>query len=91
MTPLFLGNSSCKFYRKSQKKKKNINNKYIVLFFAFFSKTVGLRSVFNAEMNCSCQNTLITAFLWDLQKKAFFHGIFALTIVWRSGGYGLKK
>ena len=51
---------------------------YFILFFAFFSKTVGLSSVFSAEMNSACQNTLITAFLWDLEKKAFFLRIFAL-------------
>ena len=46
--------------------------RYLILFFAFFSKTVGLSSVFNAEMNSACQNTLITTLLWDLEKKAFF-------------------
>ena len=60
-------------------------------FLYFFQKTVGLGSVFNAEMNSACQNTLITAFLWDLQKKAFFPQIFALTIVWQSVGYGPKN
>ena len=65
--------------------------RYFILFFAFFSKTVGFSSVFNAEMNSACQNTLITAFLWDLEKKAAFPRIFALTIVWPSGGYGPKK
>ena len=53
--------------------------RYFILFFAFFSKTVGLRSVFNAEMNSAWQNTLITALLWDLEKKSFFPPIFALT------------
>ena len=65
--------------------------RYFILFFAFFSKTVGLSSVSSAEMNSACQNTIITAFLWDLEKKVFFHRIFALTIVWRSGGYGPKN
>ena len=55
--------------------------RYFVLFFAFFSKTVGLSSVISAEMNSACQNTLITTFLWDLEKKVFFPRIFALTIV----------
>ena len=62
--------------------------KYFILFFVFFSKTLGLSSVFNAEMNSACQNTLITAFSWELEKKVFFPQIYALTIVWRSGGYG---
>ena len=65
--------------------------RYFILFFAFFSKTVELSSVFNAEMNSTCQNTLITAFLCDLERKADFLRIFALTIVWRCGGYGPKK
>ena len=65
--------------------------RYFILFFAFFSKTVGLSTVFSAEMNSSCQNTLIAVFLWDLEKKAVFPLIFALTIVWRCGGYGPKK
>ena len=65
--------------------------RYFILFFAFFSKTVGLSSVFNAEMNSTCQNTLITAFLWDLEKKAGFLRIFALTKEWRCGGYGPKN
>ena len=78
--PQFLGNSACNFQRKSQKIKNNYT-KYFISFFAFFSKTVGLSSVFNAEMNSACQNTLVAAFLWDLQKKAFFPRIFALTIV----------
>ena len=46
--------------------------RYLILFFVFFLKSVGLGSVFNAEMNSACQNTLITTFLWDLEKKAFF-------------------
>ena len=62
-----------------------------MLFFAFFSKTVELSSVFNAEMNSTCQNTLITIFLWDLEKKVIFLRIFALTIVWRCEGYGPKN
>ena len=46
--------------------------RYFILFFVFFSKNVGLSSVFNAEMNSACQNTLITAFSWELEKKVFF-------------------
>ena len=65
--------------------------RYFILFFVFLSKTLGLSFVFNAEMNSTCQNTLKTAFLWDLEKKAFFLRIFALTIVWRCGGYGPKN
>ena len=55
--------------------------RYFILFFASFSKTVGLSSVFSAEMNSACQNTLITAFLWDFEKKAVFLRIYGLTIV----------
>ena len=62
--------------------------RYFILFFAFFSKTVGLSSVFIAEMNSAYQNTLITAFLWDFEKKRLFP---EFLIVWRSGGYGPKN
>ena len=62
--------------------------RYLILFFAFFSKTVGLSSVFSAEMNSACQNTLITAFLWDLEKMRLFPEFLR---VWRSGGYGPKN
>ena len=55
-------------FREKHKKSKNNNNKHFILFFAFFSETVGLASVFSTEMNSACQNTIITAFLWDLQK-----------------------
>ena len=70
--PLFLCNSTSKFQRKSQKIKNNGNQIFYFIFFAFFSNTVGLSSVFSAEMNSACQNTLITVFLWDLEKKAVF-------------------
>ena len=46
--------------------------RYFILYFAFFSKNVGLSSVFSAKMNSACQNALITVFLWDLEKKAVF-------------------
>ena len=86
MIPLFFGNSACNFCRKLQKKKIMIIN-ILFYFFAFFSKTIGLSFDFNTEMNSACQNTLVTTFLWDLQKKVFFLGIFALTSMatWRLG------
>ena len=87
--PLFLCNSASNFYRKSQKKITII--RYFILYFAFFSKTVRLSSIFSAEMNSACQNTIITAFLLDLEKKVVFPRIFALTIVSRSGSSGPKN
>ena len=78
-------------FRENHKKSKIMIFRYLVLFFVFFSKAVGLSSVFNEEMNSTCQNTLITAFLWDLEKKLGFPRIFDLTIVWRCGGYWPKK
>ena len=42
------------------------------LFSAYFSKTVGFGSVFRAEMDSACKNTLIRVFLQDLQKTASF-------------------
>ena len=65
--------------------------RYFVLFFVFFSKAVGLSLVFNAEINSTCQNSLITAFLWDFEKKLGFLRIFDLTIVCRCGGYWPKN
>ena len=54
--------------------------KYFILFyiFAFFSNTVGFNLIFSAEMNSACQNTLITAVLWDLEEKAVFPRILPL-------------
>ena len=53
---------------------------FFLLFSAYFSKTVGFGSVFRAEMNSACKNTLIREFLWDLQKTAFFLRIFEQAI-----------
>ena len=57
--------------------------RYFILFFVFFSKTVGLSSVFSAEMNSACQNTLMRAFLWDLEKKASFPRVFNSMAMWK--------
>ena len=46
--------------------------RYFILFFVFFSKTVGLSSVFNAKINSTCQNTLLTAFYGIWRKKWLF-------------------
>ena len=78
-------------FRENHKKQKITIIRYFILLFAIFSKTVELSSVFNAEMNSTCQNILITAFLWDLEKKAVFLRIFALTTLWQCEGYGLKN
>ena len=60
--------------------------RYFILFFAVFSKTVGLSSVFSVEMNSACQNALITAFLWDLEKKASFPRVFNSMAILRAMG-----
>ena len=49
--------------RKSQKIENNYNKYFFFLFSAYFSKTVGFGSVFRAEMNSACKNTLIRVFL----------------------------
>ena len=64
---------------------KITNNRKIMiniffLFSAYFSKTVCFGSVFRAEMNSACKNTLIRVFLWDLQKTASFLRIFEQAI-----------
>ena len=46
--------------------------RYFILFFAFFSKSVGLSSAFNAEMNSACQNTLITSIFMGFGEKSVF-------------------
>ena len=50
------------------------------LFSAYFSKTVGFGSVYSAEMNSACKNTLIRVFLQDLEKTASFLRIFEQAI-----------
>ena len=70
-------------FRENHKKLKIMVIRYFILFFGFFSKTIGLSSVFSAEMNSACQNTLITAFLWDLEKKASFPRVFNSMTIWR--------
>ena len=78
-------------FRENHKKIENNDNQIFYFIFAFFSETIELSSVFNAEMNSTCQNTILTTFLWDLEKKGVFLPIIALTIVWRCGGYGPKN
>ena len=51
-----------KLKQKSQKIENN-DNKYFFLFSAYFSKTVGFGSVYSAEMNSACKNTLLRVFL----------------------------
>ena len=39
-------------------------------FFAFFMKIVGFRTVFIADMNSACKNTLISIFFVEFADKA---------------------
>ena len=72
MIPLFLCNSASNFQRKSQKIENNNQIFYFIFFLHFSQKTVGLSLIYSAEMNSACQNTPITAFSWDLEKKSCF-------------------
>ena len=64
-------------------KKEKYSQISIYKFFGrYFSKTVGFGSVFSAEMNSACKNTLITVFLQDLEKTASFLRIFEQAIAW---------
>ena len=45
---------------------------YFSIVFAFFMKTVGLCTVFIADMNSACKNTLISAFLLNFQIRHNF-------------------
>ena len=58
-----------KLIEKITKKQKIMINIFF-LFSAYFSKTVVFGSVFSAEMNSACKNTLITVYLQDLEKTA---------------------
>ena len=51
---------------------------YFFFIFCIFLKNRRVGSVFSAKMNSTCQNTLITAFLWDLEKKGIFSRFLAL-------------
>ena len=72
-----------KLIEKITKKQKIMITYFCFLFSAYFSKTVGFGSVFRAEMNSACKNTLIRVFLQDLQKTASFLRIFEQGIAWR--------
>ena len=69
--------------RENHKKQKIMITNIVFLFSAYFSKTVGFGSVFSAEMNSACKNTLIRVFLQDLEKTASFLRIFEQAIAWR--------
>ena len=69
--------------RENHKKQKIMITNIFFLFSAYFSKTVGFGSVFRAEMNSACKNTLIRVFLQDVQKTASFLRIFEQAIAWR--------
>ena len=71
-----------KLNRENHKKQKIMITYIFFLFSAYFSKTVGFGSIFSAEMNFACKNTLITVFLQDLQKTAIFPRIFEQAIGW---------
>ena len=72
-----------KLKEKNHKKQKIMITNIFFLFSAYFSKTVGFGSVYSAEMNSACKNTLIWVFLQDLEKTAFFLRIFEQAIAWR--------
>ena len=49
-------------------------------FFAYFSKNINFGSVFSAEMNFACKNTLIITFSYYLKTTAIYPRIFANAI-----------
>ena len=67
----------------TKKQKIRITNIFFFVFSAYFSKTIAFGSVFRADMNSACKNTLIRVFLQDLQKTASFLRIFEQAIAWR--------
>ena len=72
-----------KLIEKITKKEKLMITNIFFLFSAYFSKTVGFGSVYRADMNSACKNTLIRVFLQDLQKTASLLKIFEQAIAWR--------
>ena len=52
-----------KFLVETFREKIENNDKYFFFyFFTYFSKTIGFGSVFSAEMNSACKNTILSAF-----------------------------
>ena len=90
MILLFLCNSASNFYRKSQKIENN-DNQISYFIFCIFLKNRRVELSFQCRNEFYMPNTLITTFLWDLEKKAVFLRIFVLTIVWQYGGYVPKN
>ena len=72
-----------KLIEKITKKKKIMITSIFFLISAYFSKTVCFGSVYSAEMNSACKNTLIRVFLQDLEKTASFLRVFEQAIAWR--------
>ena len=72
-----------KLIEKNHKKQKIMITNIFFLFSAYFSKTIGFGSVFSAEKNTACKNTLIRIFLQDLQKTASFLRILEQAIAWQ--------
>ena len=60
---LFFWYSAQEFLWKSQRINRNYQNYSFFYFFAFFMKIVGIWTVFIADMNTACKNTLISIFL----------------------------
>ena len=59
----FVANLEMNGLGKSQKIKRNYQNYSFFSFFACFMITVGFSTVFTADMNSACKNTLISIFL----------------------------
>ena len=60
MIQLVLGIFIETFMQKFQNIENNDNKYFFFPFFAYFSKTIDFGSVFSAEMNSACKNTLIS-------------------------------
>ena len=72
MIQLVLGILIETFIQKSQKIENNDNKYLFFSFFAYFSKTIDFGSVFSAEMNSACKNTLISTFSYYLKTTAIY-------------------
>ena len=59
---------------------------FFIPFFAYFSKPIYFGSVFSAEMNSACKNTLIGTFSW-----VFFHAKFISALKTEPKYMGFEK
>ena len=76
--------------RETHKKSKLIMINILFHFLHFCQKPIGLTSVFRCRNEFCIPKYINNRIFMAFREKSFFPQIFALSIVWRSGGYGSK-